>query len=152
MNSKDLHKLSRKDLLEILIEQSEELLLLKEKLKKAELELEDREICIDKAGSIAEAALKLNGVFEAAEVAGQQYLENIKRLSERQEYVCKRLENESMEVASRRIAEAKETCAAIEEETKIKCAEMVAKAKAEQNLIGTKFRSNLKSIIKIMQV
>lgn len=131
MNSKDLNKLSRRDLLAMLIEQSEELLLVKEKLKKLELELDDREINIDKAGSIAEAALQLNGVFEAAEEAGKQYLDNIKLLSERQEKICARLEKEGMEIASKRIEEAKKTCAAMETETKVKCTEMVAKSKAE---------------------
>lgn len=37
------------------------------------------------AGSIAEASLKLNGVFEAAQKAAEQYLQNVKRLSEEAE-------------------------------------------------------------------
>ena len=41
-------------------------------------ELASRQIRLEQAGSIAEAALKLNGVFEAAQAACNQYLENIR--------------------------------------------------------------------------
>lgn len=131
MNDKELQKLSRKDLLEMLIEQSEELEATKAKLKIAVSELEDRDISIDKAGSIAEAALQLNGIFDAAELAAKQYLDNIKKLSERQERVCQRLEKESLEVANKRIAETKEKCAVLEAETKAKCTEIIAQSKIE---------------------
>ena len=47
-----------------------------------EEQLKDRRILLGQAGSIAEAALRLNGVFEAAEAAAQQYLENVRRLAE----------------------------------------------------------------------
>jgi hypothetical protein len=38
-----------------------------------------RRIEIEKAGSIAEAALKLNGIFEAAQRAADQYLMNVRQ-------------------------------------------------------------------------
>lgn len=41
-----------------------------------------REIELAEAGSIAEAALRLNGIFEAAQAAADQYLMNVRRLSE----------------------------------------------------------------------
>jgi hypothetical protein len=37
---------------------------------------------LDKAGSIAEAALQLNDVFELAQKAADQYLENVKKIVE----------------------------------------------------------------------
>ena len=40
----------------------------------------DRKIKLREAGSIAEAALRLNGIFEAAQAAADQYLENIERV------------------------------------------------------------------------
>jgi hypothetical protein len=42
--------------------------------------LEERQITLDKAGSIAEASLTLSGVFQAAQNAADLYLENIKAL------------------------------------------------------------------------
>lgn len=62
MTDKELRGLNRTELLEMLIKTSEE----KEELEaeNAELKarLDERQINIDKAGSIAEASLKLNGV------------------------------------------------------------------------------------------
>ncbi len=82
MTDKELKKLRRVDLLEMLVEQSRENEELKKKLKEATDKLEKREIEIKRSGSIAEAALRLNGVFEAAQKAADQYLENVKRLSD----------------------------------------------------------------------
>ena len=82
MTDKELKKLKRVELLEMLIEQSKENEELKSKLKEAEEKLESRDIMIKQSGSIAEAALKLNGVFEAAERAVEQYLENVKRIND----------------------------------------------------------------------
>ena len=82
MTDKELRKLKRTDLLELLIEQSKEVESLKKRIEELEAELADRRLLIYKSGSIAEAALKLNSVFEAAEAAAQEYLENIRRISE----------------------------------------------------------------------
>ena len=82
MTDKELRKLKRTDLLELLIEQSKEVESLKKRIGELEAELADRRLLIYESGSIAEAALKLNGVFEAAEAAAQEYLENIRRISE----------------------------------------------------------------------
>ena len=81
MTDKELKKLSRYELLEMLLEQSKEVQRLKEELEKANALLEERQILIHNAGSIAQAALKLNGVFEAAQKAADQYLENIKQIN-----------------------------------------------------------------------
>lgn len=131
MTEYDLKKLSRADLLEMLIDQGEELQAVKEELAATQEKLHQKELAIDEAGSIAEASLRLNGVFDAAQAACNQYMDNIKLLSERQQQICEKLEKESREEAELRIATAKETCETMENEMKIQCAEMLAKAKAE---------------------
>ena len=82
MTDKELRRLSRRELLEMLIEQMNENEELKQKLDRAESELKDRNIMIENAGSLAEATLKLIDVFEAADRAAQQYLENVRRMAE----------------------------------------------------------------------
>ena len=56
------------------------------RIKALEEEMEawktSRRIELEEAGSIAEASLRLNGVFEAAQQAADQYLENLRRLCE----------------------------------------------------------------------
>ena len=79
MTEKELKKLSRKQLLELLLRQTERADFLEEKLIRCERELSDKNIKETEAGSIAEAALRLNGIFEAADAAAAQYLENVRR-------------------------------------------------------------------------
>ena len=77
MTEKEVRKLSRLQLLEILVEQANEIEQLKAELKETKEQLADRKIVIEQSGSLAEAALRLNGVFEAAQRAADQYLEKI---------------------------------------------------------------------------
>ena len=131
MTEKDLKRLSRADLLEMLIDQSVELKDTQKRLQEAEETLKSREIAIDEAGSIAEAALHLNGVFESAQAACEQYIENVRTLSERQEEVCKKREDDSIQKAAAILTETEKRCTAMEAETKEKCARMLEKAKTE---------------------
>lgn len=82
MTDRDLKKLSRADLLELLLEQRKINARLYTELQDAKEKLACREIEIATAGSLAEAALRLNGVFEAADQAAKQYLENVRRMAE----------------------------------------------------------------------
>lgn len=94
MTDKELKKLSRMELLELLVAQAKETEKLRAQLDEANAKLESRALDIEEAGSIAEASLKLNGVFSAAEAAAAQYLDNIKNLSGQQEAVCRKMEEE----------------------------------------------------------
>ena len=92
MTDQELRKLSRKDLLELLISQGRERDTLQAELEQVKAALKNRQLHIEQAGSIAEAALQLNGVFEAAQAAAQQYLENIRQRSEHIEEACAKRE------------------------------------------------------------
>lgn len=81
MTDRELQHLSRSELLELLIAQMEENALLKLQLKSAMAQLENKNIDILKAGSLAEAAFQLNHIFEAADSAAKQYLDNVRRLA-----------------------------------------------------------------------
>ena len=131
MTDKELKRLSRGELLEMLIQQSKELERLRKQLDAAESALQNREIAITNAGSIAEAAVQLNGVFTAAQDACQQYMENICHLSQNQERICAQRDAESQAEAKRIVEEARKESEALEHETRMMCAEMVTKAKAE---------------------
>lgn len=97
MAGKDLRKLNKTELLELLIEQGRENLALRERLEKAEAELAERRVAIAESGSIAEAALKLSGVFEAAQKAIDLYRENCER-------ECARMKEEAALQAGRSAA------------------------------------------------
>lgn len=131
MTDHELKKLKREDLLELLIAQSRENEALRARLDQATEELQSRRIAVEKAGSIAEAALQLNGVFQAAENAAAQYLENIQNLSGEQEKICARMDAESRQKADRLLAETEAACRRMESETQARCEAMVAQAKQE---------------------
>lgn len=78
MTDRELRRLSRAELLEMLLEQIEENERLNQRLGEMRKELADRRITLEQSGTMAEAALKLNGIFEAADRAARQYLENIR--------------------------------------------------------------------------
>lgn len=81
MTDKTLRKMSRRELMEMLLERSKEVERLRAELEQAEQKLRNRQILLREAGSIAEASLRLNEVFESAQKAADQYLLNVKRLA-----------------------------------------------------------------------
>ncbi len=147
MTDNELRKLGRKELLEIMLKQSTEIEELNTKLQAAEAALNDRQIKIDNAGSIAAASLQLNGVFEAAEAACRQYIENIENLNTRQQEVCAKMEEESRNKAFAIIDAAQKQQAALELKTKTQCDEMIAKAKAESQAYWDEVSGKLQAFV-----
>ena len=79
MADKELKKLNRKELLELLIIQTRKSEQLEKRVKELEEKLADKIVKIESSGNLAEAALKLSGVFEAAQTAAEIYLESLKK-------------------------------------------------------------------------
>ncbi len=79
MTEKELLKLKKSELLEIMLAQSKEIDSLREQLAKTQSMLDDRKIAIDESGSIAEASLRLTKIFEEAQKAADLYLDNVKK-------------------------------------------------------------------------
>ncbi len=79
MTEKDLKKLNRYQLLELLIVQTDRADKLQAKLDIAEKQLENQELQISSLGSIAEASLQLKGVFQAAQDAADMYIDAAKK-------------------------------------------------------------------------
>ena len=76
--NKELRKLKKSELLEIMLKQGEEIDRLREQVAELEAQLEDRQFKLNKVGSIAEASLAVTKIFEEAEKAAVIYLENIR--------------------------------------------------------------------------
>ena len=106
MTERELRRLSRADLLELLLAQRRENEQLRCMLDQTQSQLADRTIKIDNAGTLAEASLQLSGIFTAAQDACQYYVDNIQQLSERQSLVCQQMEQETREKCDRMVAEA----------------------------------------------
>ena len=78
MTDKELRKLSRADLLSLMLAQSKEIDRLKAELADARKQLEDRHLLLEKSGSLADASLAIFHVLEDAQKAADLYLENVR--------------------------------------------------------------------------
>ena len=128
MTDKELKRLSRGELLEMLIAQASENEKLKQELEDAQAALQDRSIAIDNAGSIAEASLQLSGVFEAAQNAAEQYLANIQRMNDQQDLIAQKLQGDARKKAAAIVADADEYSRKIHEEADAYWQQVVTKA------------------------
>ena len=106
MTEKELKKMNRYQLLELLIFQTQRADKLQEKLDTVQEQLSERNIEVSSLGSIAEASLQLSGIFRDAQEAADMY-----------------------------IAAAKKRAEEIEEEAYKKAAEILAQAKTQKNRI-----------------
>ena len=106
MKAKELKRLSRGDLLEMMLALSKENEQLRAENAGLAKKLEQRTLTVEQSGSLAEAALQLSGVFEAAQAACEQYAENI-RLR------CQEQEARTQETCERIVAEARANAHAI---------------------------------------
>ena len=84
--TKELRKMKKTELLEIMLKQGEEIDRLRDRVEELEAEvaekeaeMEKHEFEIQKFGSIAEASLQVTNIFQEAEKAARIYLENLRR-------------------------------------------------------------------------
>lgn len=79
MTDKELKKLSRAQLLELLVDQSREIDRLREELAVAQQRVKSRDLMMEHCGSIADASLELCEVFNRAQEAAELYLRAAKK-------------------------------------------------------------------------
>ena len=125
MTERELQKLTRQDLLELLLEVEKENEALRAEAETLRAEAADKRLLLNKVGSIAEASLLVNGVFSAAQAAADQYVLNVKRIcEERSELV--RQANDVMQ-------KAREDADKLRAETEDICRKMIRRAKEESD-------------------
>lgn len=78
MADRELRRMSRADLIEIIYELRKNEAALQAENEALRQQLEDRNAKISKAGSLAELSASLNGLFEAAQATADQYLKEIR--------------------------------------------------------------------------
>ncbi len=77
-NENILKKLNRKELLEMLYEQSRKLDEKDAQIEKMKAQLNGRAVIVKESGSIADAALELNNIFATAQNAADLYVDSVK--------------------------------------------------------------------------
>ena len=131
MTDKEFKRLSRPQLIEVIYQFQIKLDELTAENALLKSELDDKHLHLARAGNIAEAALEVNKVMEAAQKAASQYLDEIKVLYSQIDNECDQLRLNAQKDAEKMLtaanAKAAETVAAARKQV----AEMLASAQSE---------------------
>ena len=100
MVSKELKKLSRRELIEVIYQMKKNEQQLQEKITALEAALEEKRLRISKAGSVAEAAVSVSNVFSAAQEAADLYLHEIACMKADAQQECERIIAQARKTAS----------------------------------------------------
>lgn len=106
MDAKSLKRLNRRELLELMVQISEENEALTQENEILKSEIENRKLSAREVGSLAHASLEANNFFVAAENAAKLYLENIMRMEQETQARSERLLEETLEECIRMRARA----------------------------------------------
>ncbi|MCD8330464.1 MAG: hypothetical protein LUC27_07280 [Lachnospiraceae bacterium] len=132
MADKELRKMNRTELIEIIYALQQNERSLRSENEDLRRQLDDKLLRIEQAGSIAEAALSLNHIFEDAEAAAQQYLDSLRNVNETEAKILA----DAQQKADELIADAqvqKEQAAALLQQTEKEC--QVLQEKTEQDIV-----------------
>ena len=106
MQQKDLHKLGKTDLLTLIYKQEKQIQQLTKEVEDLKHQLEDRTIQMKEAGSIAEASLKINKIFEVAQQAADEYLKSIKEVN-KPSHECAQIDEDTTKDESKNVIQDK---------------------------------------------
>lgn len=106
MTDKEFKRLSRPQLIDIIYQFQLKVDKLTEQNQKLEQQLADKRFRVSQAGNIAEAALEIHNVMQAAQDAASHYLEEIRNIREQTEENCRHLLEKAQKEADEIIAQA----------------------------------------------
>ena len=113
MEMKELKKLSKTELLEMLCVKDKMLTDLKFEIEGLKSQINDRRIMLENSGSIAEASLKVTEIFANAQQSADIYLENLKSKADEQDKILKEQADAAKSACDAMISDAKEQSAKI---------------------------------------
>lgn len=122
MRDEELQKWTRQELLEYLVQVMNQNQKLEQEVQQLQKQLEDKTIQIQNAGSLAEASLQMNHLFEDADKAVLQYLQNAKHMAEETDRQCKEKEERTNRIIAANIQKTKDWMKQAVEETQRQCA------------------------------
>jgi cell division septum initiation protein DivIVA len=107
MISKELKKLNRRELVDIIYQLKKNEELLQEQITSLEAELQDRRIRLSAAGSIAEAATDITGIFSIAQSTADLYLREVTSMKENAQKECDKMIEEAKKNVNTILADGK---------------------------------------------
>ena len=132
MGTKSLKGYTREELAELLLKQAKKLEASEQRINELEEELASRQINIDTAGDIAQAALNVNNIFVDAQKAAEEYVLNVKNLDEKNiDIFYKQMESKANKRANEIQENAKKESDILLEKTNDECSQMKELCKKE---------------------
>lgn len=113
MISKELRKLSRRELMDIIYQMKKNEQKLQEEIISLQEALQDKRIRLAEAGSISEAAASITNVFSAAQKTADLYLHEISCMKEETEKECAKMVEEVNKTVARVLADGEQQYAAL---------------------------------------
>ena len=111
MIKKELKKLSRRELVDILYQMKKNEQQQQEEIASLQEALQDRRIRLSMAGSISEAAASITNLFSTAQSTADLYLSEITSMREETEKECAKMLEEAEEKVEKILAEGEKACA-----------------------------------------
>ena len=108
MISKELKKLKRRELVDVIYQLKKNEEQMQEKMAALEAELQDRRMHLSVAGSIAEAATDITGIFSVAQSTADLYLSEIVSMKEDTQRECAKMVEEAKKKVESIMADGKE--------------------------------------------
>ena len=147
MTDKEFKRLSRSQLIEIIYQfqiKVEELTKENQTLNTA---LEDKRLRITRAGNIAEAAMEVNNVMQAAQNAAQQYLNEIQALYSEIDTECQKLRNKAAAEADLVTRQAKADAEAMLAQAREQGSAVISRAREEANALLSRAQTEADTLL-----
>lgn len=100
MINKELRKLNRRELIEIIYQMKKNEQKMQEEIDALQAELQDKRLRLSDAGSIAEAAVSVTNIFSAAQAAADLYLQEIAYMKEDTKRECAKILEQTRNASS----------------------------------------------------
>lgn len=156
MTDRELKRLSRIELIDIIYELQTQNEQSAAEVAALQKQLDDRLLRIDECGSIAEAALRVSGVFEAAQSAADQFLNSVyaanadmdeKRLET--EHQCAQLLREAEKKAQQTLDDAEKKAETLVHEAETRADEIIKGANARSEEDWKQFHARADEFIRM---
>lgn len=151
MINRELKKLNRIELLELLLESTARCETMQKELDRANELLADREFNMEQSGTLAEAALRLSGVFSAADEAAALYRENAERIKSETEAACAAQVEDTASRAAAIIADAEKQAATLISDAEKQSAAILENAEKQSKAIIEDAEKQAKTILEDAQ-
>ena len=151
MTDKEFKRLGRAQLIDIIYQLQLQVDTLTEQKQKLEIALADKQLRIDNAGSIADAALELNDCFRTAQSAAEQYLNEISKLRESAVLDRQRIISGAKDEARQLVEEAQEEATRLVTDAREEAARLVAEAQAEATRLLTDAQEEAEELVTTTQ-